>query len=113
MLDTNMVSYIARGRSKRKRAGVWRSCRRRGCLHLDHHRGRVRYGLAKRPQATGLAAAMEGVLSRLDLLSWDREATQAYGRLRGRFEASSQKMDKHGYADLRARVGRRRGSGNQ
>jgi hypothetical protein len=36
---------------------------------------------------------MEGVLSRLDLLSWDREATQAYGRLRARVEASSQKMD--------------------
>jgi len=92
MLDTNMVSYIARGRSKRKRAGVWRSCRRRGCLHLDHHRGRVRYGLAKRPEATALAAIMEGVMSRLHILSWNREAAQAFGRLRARLAASVQTM---------------------
>jgi tRNA(fMet)-specific endonuclease VapC len=92
MLDTNMVSYIARGRSKEAR-------RRLAQLQEDEvacistiTEAEIRYGLAKRPEATALAATMEDVMSRLHILSWDREAAQAHGRLRARLEASGQTM---------------------
>lgn len=88
MLDTNMVSYIARGRSTAART-------RLAALQDDEvacisaiTEGEIRYGLAKRPEATAIRSAMDGALARLRILPWGRDEAQSYGLLRAKLEAS-------------------------
>jgi tRNA(fMet)-specific endonuclease VapC len=88
MLDTNMVSYIARGRSTAARM-------RLAALQDDEivcisaiTEGEIRYGLSKRPNATTLQAAMENVLALLRVLPWGRDEAEAYGKLRAKLESS-------------------------
>jgi len=88
MLDTNMVSYIARGHSLAART-------RLAALKDDEvacisaiTEGEIRYGLAKRPDATAVKTAMEGAIARLRVLPWGRHEAQAYGELRAKLEAS-------------------------
>ena len=88
LLDTNMVSYIARGRSQAARKKL---------LHLKDDEAacisaiteaEVRYGLAKRPQAAELKRLMEGFLASIRILSWGSNEAQAYGDLRAQLEGS-------------------------
>jgi tRNA(fMet)-specific endonuclease VapC len=87
MLDTNMVSYIARGRSSAART-------RLAALKDDEvacisaiTEAEICYGLAKRPDATALRSVMEGFLARLRVLPWGRDEAQSYGELRAKLEA--------------------------
>ena len=86
MLDTNMVSYIVKGRSPAARARL---------LALkDGEVGAVsaitvaeiRYGLAKRPEATSLKALMEGFLASIQVLPWGQAEAEAYGLVRAKLE---------------------------
>jgi len=70
LLDTNTVSYIAKGNSPAARA-------RLEALGLDESvcissitEAELRYGLARRPAAQALRAAVEGLLLKLNILSW-------------------------------------------
>ena len=92
MHDTNRVSYIARGHSKEARRRLAQLGEDEVACISTITEAEIRYGLAKRPEATALAAIMEGVMSRLHILSWNREAAQAFGRLRARLAASVQTM---------------------
>jgi len=88
MLDTNMVSYIARGRSSAARnrlAGLKDD--EVACISAITE-GEIHYGLSKRPEATAVKSAMEGALARLRILPWGRDEAQAYGVLRAKLEAS-------------------------
>lgn len=86
MLDTNMVSYIVKGRSKAARTRM---------LNLEEDEivclsaiteAEIRYGLAKRPEATALRERMEWFLAAVKVLPWGREEARAYGALRARLE---------------------------
>ena len=48
----------------------------------------MRYGLAKRPQARALHAAIDGLLFKLRILPWASKEAAAYGRLRAQLEAT-------------------------
>jgi len=48
----------------------------------------IRYGLAKRPEATALKLLMDGFLASIRILPWGRDEAQAYGVLRAKLEAS-------------------------
>lgn len=93
MLDTNMVSYIVKGRSPAARARL---------LALkDGEVGAVsaitvaeiRYGLAKRPEATSLKALMEGFLASIQVLPWGQAEAEAYGLVRAKLEKNGMSLD--------------------
>ncbi len=46
----------------------------------------IRYGLAKRPEATSLKALMDGFLAGIQVLPWGRKEADTYGRVRAELE---------------------------
>jgi tRNA(fMet)-specific endonuclease VapC len=93
MLDTNMVSYIAKGHSKAARARM---------LNLEENEvvclsaiaeAEIRYGLAKRPEAVALRERMEWFLAAVKVLPWGSEEAKAYGALRARLESSGKTLE--------------------
>lgn len=85
MLDTNMCSYILRGKSRaarRKLAGLKPD--EFACISAITE-GEIRYGLAKQPNPA-LHAAIESFLTRIRVLPWSRNEAIAYGELRARQE---------------------------
>lgn len=88
LLDTNTVSYLAKGRSPAARS------------RLQHIEGdelvcisaiteaELRYGLARRPEAHALHAAVEAMLFKFRILPWGSNEAAAYGSLRADLEKS-------------------------
>ena len=88
MLDTNMVSYIARGRSAAARTRLLKlKAEQIGCISTITE-AEIQYGLAKRPEATALKVLVDGFLASIRILPWGREEAQAYGALRATLETS-------------------------
>lgn len=88
MLDTNVASAIIRGAA----SDVLRSRLRAHspgsvCISAITE-GELRYGLAKRPQATALAVAVEAFLRYVEVLAWDRTCAATYGQLRAALETA-------------------------
>lgn len=92
MLDTNMISYIAKGHSKAARSRM---------LHLKENEivcvsaiteAEIHYGLAKRPKATALRERMEWFLAAIKVLPWGRDEAKAYGALRAKLESSGKSL---------------------
>ncbi len=88
MLDTNMVSSIVKGRSLAASARL---------LALQDNEiatlsaitvAEIRYGLARRPEATTLKSLMDGFLASIHVLPWGRDEAEVYGRVRARLEKS-------------------------
>jgi tRNA(fMet)-specific endonuclease VapC len=87
LLDTNTLSYIAKGKSPAARAHL--ASLRAGetvCISSITE-AEVRYGLARRPQANRLHAAVEALLFKLQILPWGSKEAVAYGKLRAKLEA--------------------------
>src|ERR1039457_277142 len=93
MLDTNTVSYIAKGHSKAARARM---------LNLEEDEvvclsvmteAEICYGLAKRPEATALRERMEWFLAAVKVLPWGRDEARAYGALRAKLESSGKTLE--------------------
>jgi len=84
LLDTNAVSHLLRGNTEiRKRlisvpVGLI-------CISAVTE-GELRYGLARRPEATRLHAAVHELLLRVEALPWDGPAASCYGGLRAELE---------------------------
>ena len=57
--------------------------------------GELFYGLARKPEATGLRTAVHGFLSRLDVLPWDSAAAERYGALRASPEPHGTPLGNH------------------
>jgi tRNA(fMet)-specific endonuclease VapC len=88
LLDTNTLSYIAKGRSPAARARLQSLGAGDVACISSITEAEVRYGLAKRPQAQALRAAIEGLLFKLQILPWGSKEAAAYGSLRARLKAS-------------------------
>ena len=88
MLDTNMVSALAKGQSPTARAQLEALGDHENVCISSITEAELRYGLAKRPSAHALRAAVEGLLFKLRILPWDREEALAYGALRSRLESA-------------------------
>jgi tRNA(fMet)-specific endonuclease VapC len=92
MIDTNTVSYIIKGRSPGAR---WRLAGLTGnqaaCVSVVTE-AEIRYGLAKRPSAKALHAAVDGFLSKIRIHAWGREEALAYGNLRANLEAAGKTL---------------------
>jgi tRNA(fMet)-specific endonuclease VapC len=93
MLDTNMVSYIAKGHSKAARARMLNLEQDEAvCLSVITE-AEIRYGLAKRPEATALRERMEWFLSAVKVLPWGRDEARKYGAVRARLESSGKTLE--------------------
>jgi tRNA(fMet)-specific endonuclease VapC len=88
LLDTNTLSYIAKGKSQAARAHLASLRAGETACISSITEAEVRYGLAKRPQAQRLHAALEALLFKLQILPWGSEEARVYGRLRARLEAA-------------------------
>ena len=86
LLDTNMVSYIVKGRSHAARARLLALKEGEVAAVSAITEAEIRYGLAKRPEATSLELLMDGFLASLQVLPWGRQEAAAYGKLRASFE---------------------------
>jgi tRNA(fMet)-specific endonuclease VapC len=87
MLDTNMVSYIAKGRSKAARARMLTQNKDEIACISAITEAEIRFGLAKRPEAVALRERMEWFLAAIRILPWGSEEAKAYGALRARLES--------------------------
>ena len=82
MLDTNTVAYIVDGRSKAARLRLAEVPQRFSVVISAITEAEIRYGLAKKPEATRLREAMEEFLSKVMVLPWDSDVAHTYGRMR-------------------------------
>jgi tRNA(fMet)-specific endonuclease VapC len=93
MLDTNMVSYIAKGRSRAGRIRMLNLEKDETvCLSVITE-AEIRYGLAKRPEATALHERMEWFLAAVKVLPWGRDEARAYGALRAKLESNGRILE--------------------
>jgi tRNA(fMet)-specific endonuclease VapC len=92
MLDTNMVSYIAKGNSSAARIRLTTLRDDEVVCISAITEAEIHYGLAKRPDATALRSVMKGLLARLRVLPWGRNEAQSYGELRAKLEASGRTL---------------------
>ncbi len=92
MLDTNMVSYIVRGRSSAARNRLLKlKADEIGCISATTE-AEIRYGLAKRPEASALKVLMDGFLASIRVLPWGRDEAEAYGVVRAKLETAGKTL---------------------
>jgi tRNA(fMet)-specific endonuclease VapC len=84
MLDTNMVSYFLRAH-KTVTKHVLEQPMQALCVSAITE-AELLYGLAKRPEATRVHAAVQEFLRRVEALAWDSLAAEHYGISRADFE---------------------------
>jgi tRNA(fMet)-specific endonuclease VapC len=92
MLDTNMVSYIAKGHSSAARSRMLNLEKDElVCLSVITE-AEILYGLARRPEATALRERMEWFLAAVKVLPWGRDEAKAYGSLRAKLESADESL---------------------
>lgn len=93
MMDTNTVSYIVKGVSPAARARLSRLGRDEVACISSITFAEIQFGFAKRPPTAGFRAAIEGFLSKIPVLPWDREEAIVYGLLRAKQEAKGRTLE--------------------
>jgi tRNA(fMet)-specific endonuclease VapC len=93
MLDTNMVSYITKGKSQAARSRMLNLTDSEGVCVSAITEAEIHYGLSKRPEVIALRTRMEWFLSSIVVLPWGREEAQVYGALRAKLEASGKVLE--------------------
>lgn len=90
MLDTNTVSFLIKGHPvvARHVVAVPLSCL---CISAITE-GELRYGLAKRPDATRLHQLVREFLRRVNVLPWDKVVAARYGVVRAALAAQGKTL---------------------
>ena len=86
MLDTNMVSYIVRGRPLVASARLLALKPDEIACVSAITAAEIRYGLFRKPEATTLKTLMDGFLASIQTLPWGRDEADTYGRVRAKLE---------------------------
>ncbi len=86
LLDTNMVSYIVRGRSMVASNRLVALPSEDIAAVSTITVAEIRYGLAKRPEATALRSLMNSFLASIQVLPWRLEEAEVYGSIRADLE---------------------------
>lgn len=92
LLDTNTVGYIVSGRSRAARAAMIEARNHAPVMISAITEAEILYGLAKRPEATRLRAAVEALLESVRIVAWDSDAARAYGTLRARLSDAGKSL---------------------
>lgn len=92
LVDTNTVSYVAKGRSPAARARLEALDEDdRVCISAITE-AELRYGLARRPGARTLHSSIAGLLFKFQVLPWGSRESAAYGDLRARLESAGETL---------------------
>jgi tRNA(fMet)-specific endonuclease VapC len=87
LLDTNMASYVIKGNFPHVRERLLNIPMAEIGISVVTE-AELRFGVARRPQATGLKLAVDEFLLRVEILPWDSQAAQQYAALRSALEDS-------------------------
>lgn len=91
LLDTNIASFILRGATPALRTQL-RSVPLSQQFISAITEAELRFGVARRPQATKLAALVENFLAHVTVIPWSSEAAAAYAKLRATLEARGEPL---------------------
>ena len=92
LLDTNVASYVIKGVFPTIRKHLARvPIEQLGISVITE--AELRYGLARRPEATRLKMLVDEFLLRVTILTWDSRTAQTYADLRATLEHARQPMD--------------------
>jgi tRNA(fMet)-specific endonuclease VapC len=89
LLDTNIASYIIKGSSPIVRRRLNQVAMAQVSISVVTE-GELRYGVARRPEATRLHNVVEQFFLRVKIHPWDSEAARQYGAIRAAVERSGQ-----------------------
>lgn len=87
MLDTNIACFIIRGANISLRTRL-KEVSQNTVYISAITQGELLYGLALKPQATKLKKLVEVFLFQNEILSWDQNAAEQYGRLRASLKSA-------------------------
>jgi len=85
LLDTNTVSHLIKRHPQATQRLLAVPMHNLGISAITA--GELAFGLAKRPEAVALRAAVHEFLRRVDVLPWDAAVAQTYGRLRAQVQS--------------------------
>jgi tRNA(fMet)-specific endonuclease VapC len=91
LLDTNMASYVIKGTVPRVRERLVTVPMSEVGISVITE-AELRFGVARKPAALRLAAAVEEFLVRVEVLPWDSAAAKSYAALRARLEHAGEPM---------------------
>ncbi len=91
LLDTNIASYIIKGNIPAVRRRLIRVPMAQLSVSAVTE-GELRYGVARRPDATRLRTVVDEFLLRVTVLPWDSAAAQRYGEIRAMLEREGRTM---------------------
>lgn len=92
LLDTNMVVYIVDGRSQAARRIVSEQIEHSVIAVSAISQGEMLYGLAKKPGAARLKAAIEVFFSTVEILPWNSDVARSYETLRATMAAAGKSL---------------------
>ncbi|MGA9353609.1 MAG: type II toxin-antitoxin system VapC family toxin [Terriglobales bacterium] len=85
LLDTNTASYVIKGNFPRVRERLLKVPMADVGISVVTE-AELRFGVAKRPEATTLKRVVEEFLLRVEVLAWNSDAAQEYARIRAALE---------------------------
>ena len=91
LLDTNIASFILKGASTPLQAKM-RSLPLSQLAVSAITEAEMRFGAARRPQATKLAALVENFLAHVNVLPWTSDCAIAYAKLRATLEMRGESL---------------------
>jgi tRNA(fMet)-specific endonuclease VapC len=91
LLDTHTASYVIKGNMPGVRERLAKLPMAQVSISVVTE-AELRFGVARRPEAVGLATAVEEFLLRVEVLPWDSEAARHYVRVRAALERSGAPM---------------------
>jgi tRNA(fMet)-specific endonuclease VapC len=91
LLDTNTVSHIVKGNSSSVDKHLVKAPMSKLSISSVTE-GELRYGVARRPEASRLQIIVNAFLQHVTILPWDSRAAQEYGDLRATLEQKGRPM---------------------
>jgi len=92
LLDINTVAYAVSGRSPAARIAIDEQIKRSAVAISVLTEAEILYGLARKPEATRLRAAIETLFSAIAILPWDSISARAYATVRARLSAAGRAL---------------------
>ncbi len=91
LLDTNTASYVIKGNLPRVRERLVRVPMSEVAISVITE-AELRFGVARRPEASRLEIAVEEFLLRVEILPWNSAAAKSYAALRSVLERAGEPM---------------------
>jgi tRNA(fMet)-specific endonuclease VapC len=91
LLDTNTASYVIKGSFPRVRERLLKVPMAEVGISVVTE-AELRFGVARRPEATTLKSVVEEFLLRVEVLPWNSEAARQYAEIRAYLEKDGEPM---------------------